>query len=254
MASVGAEQREYRGMCNICGTVGTFRGSLRFGREQFPCSHCRFSLRYRDQAAAILQQFACGLALCLDEFVKLDVCKNLSILEAALGGPFIRRFAGSANYVRSYLFDDVPVGECKNGVVCQDLQSTSFPDEKFDLVVTSDVMEHVADWRSVVRETARILRPGGAHVFSIPLRWPLLSASFARARVVNGTVEHIVEPRYHRAGDGEPALVFTDFGIDLLAYHGEVGMRARLFNSHEMLDGIHRFPSVIAVKPGGKPT
>lgn len=240
-------------MCNICGAVGTFSGTLRLGRENFPCPDCRANLRYRDQAAAILQQFACGLALCIDEFVRQDEFKNLSILEAALGGPFIRRFTRVSNYVRSYLFDDVPVGEVKDGVVCQDLQSTTFEDEKFDLIVTSDVLEHVADWRAVVRETRRILRPGGAHIFSIPLRWPLSSTSVARARVVNGTVQHLVEPRYHRSGDGQRALVFTDFGVDVLAYHEAIGMRARLFNSHEMLDGIHRFPSVVAVKPGRKP-
>lgn len=50
-----------------------------------------------------------------------------------------------------------------------------YPDAHFDAVVLLDVLEHVADERAVVAEIARVLRPGGLLVVSVPhsglLRW-----------------------------------------------------------------------------------
>ncbi len=50
-----------------------------------------------------------------------------------------------------------------------------YPDASFDAVVLLDVLEHVDDERRVVAEIARVLRPGGLLVLSVPhgglLRW-----------------------------------------------------------------------------------
>ncbi len=50
-----------------------------------------------------------------------------------------------------------------------------YPDALFDAVVLLDVLEHVDDERRVVVEIARVLRPGGLLVVSVPhsglLRW-----------------------------------------------------------------------------------
>jgi SAM-dependent methyltransferase len=43
----------------------------------------------------------------------------------------------------------------------------------FDLVFSSQVLEHVADDVSVLAECARVLRPGGEFVLSVPFYWPL---------------------------------------------------------------------------------
>ena len=40
--------------------------------------------------------------------------------------------------------------------------------ESFDAVIASDVLEHIADDRAAVAEIARVLRPGGVFVFSVP--------------------------------------------------------------------------------------
>ena len=41
-------------------------------------------------------------------------------------------------------------------------------DNSFDLVTCTEVIEHLENYRRLVRETARVLRPGGAVVFSTP--------------------------------------------------------------------------------------
>jgi SAM-dependent methyltransferase len=238
----------FDGLCSFCGTKGRFEGELRLARAEFPCPSCKATLRYRDQAAAILSHCADGTELFLEAFVRTERSKSLRILEAAIGGPFIRRFKALPHYRQCYLFDDVPIGEMRDGILCQNLKALSYASNSFDLVVTSDVMEHVDDVEAVIAEIARVLRPGGAHVFSIPMYVPIREKSISRARIVDGSIEHLVEPRYHRSGTGTPSLVFTDFGADLLAMHRRAGLRARFQSSHQLIERLRHFPTVVAIK------
>lgn len=48
-----------------------------------------------------------------------------------------------------------------------------FMDASFDAVTCLDVLEHVADERTVLAEAHRVLRPGGTLVVSVPHRGPL---------------------------------------------------------------------------------
>ena len=59
------------------------------------------------------------------------------------------------------------------GFVCGTGEQLPFRDRSFDAVVCMEVLEHVADPVMVVAEAARVLRPGGAFVFSGPDRSPI---------------------------------------------------------------------------------
>ena len=239
----------YEGICSFCGKKGRFQtDAIRRARDQLFCPSCRATQRYRTQAAAILSHFADGTEIFIDRFMRTELFSKISILEPAIRGPFARRFKGRPNYTQSYLFEDLPLGQTRDGVICQDLERMTFDDESFDLVLTSDVMEHVPNPRLAIAEVARVLRVGGAHVFSIPMRWPIPPQSTQRARIVDGQIEHILEPNYHRSGLDEPSLTFTDYGADLLEWHTAVGMRAHFFDCHRMVDYIGCFPAVVAVK------
>ncbi len=97
----------------------------------------------------------------------------------------------------------------------EDLQALSFPDRSFDLVITSDTLEHVPDWRAGLRETQRILRPGGRHVFTVPTRPDL---EHTRSRDGMPPIYHGEAPGplklVHRATDDNRLL--TDFGRDFV--------------------------------------
>ena len=241
-------ERYFAGLCNVCGYKGAISGRVYNHRESFGCPACRSTLRYREQAAAILAHYGRAQHVFLSRFVRSETCRKLRILEAAFHGPFIRHFKALPGYTQSYLFDDLAPGESRDGIVCQNLERLTFPDACFDLVITSDVMEHIAGVEQAVSEIARVLVPGGAHIFTVPLAWPIPETSVARARYEDGQIVHLFEPRYHRSGEGGEALVFTDFGEDLIELHARYGMRARFFRSHAAIAPLYRGGCVVAVR------
>jgi SAM-dependent methyltransferase len=104
----------------------------------------------------------------------------------------------------------------------EDLTRLTYPDASFDLVLTSETLEHVPDLSAALREIHRVLAPAGLHVFTIPLL-PHVPRTFARAIVLpDGSVEQICPRICHPGGEvGYP--VFTEFGADLGSVFEAVG-------------------------------
>src|SRR5262249_51652729 len=100
-------------------------------------------------------------------------------------------------------------GEVVQGVRSEDLTRLTYPDASFDLVLTSETLEHVPDLGAALAETRRVLVPGGRHLFTIPLL-PDVPQTFARSAVrSDGTVERRAPEIRHPGGDaGYP--VFTE--------------------------------------------
>lgn len=51
------------------------------------------------------------------------------------------------------------------------LQELCFPDDTFDVVICTQVLEHVAEPEQVLRELTRVLKPGGHLVLVAPQSW-----------------------------------------------------------------------------------
>jgi SAM-dependent methyltransferase len=52
--------------------------------------------------------------------------------------------------------------------VVDDITRTALAPATFDLILCTEVLEHIADWRAALGSMARLLRPGGALVLSTP--------------------------------------------------------------------------------------
>jgi SAM-dependent methyltransferase len=102
----------------------------------------------------------------------------------------------------------------------QDLEHLTFPTGSLDVVITSDVLEHVRLDRLAHKEIARVLRPGGIYLFTVP-----------HGRSFPHTIERVIvhdpsdpardefalEPEYHgdtNKPDGR-ALTYRVYGLDL---------------------------------------
>lgn len=53
---------------------------------------------------------------------------------------------------------------------CEDAHHLSFADSVFDVVFSNDMMGHFPDWQALLKEQARVCRPGGRVIFSLAFR------------------------------------------------------------------------------------
>ena len=219
-------------VCSVCGRTSVMRKVHRAPREGYRCAPCGATLRYRDQAAAILLLLSEGEPS-LAGLAASDRFSELRIFEPGLVGPFRPYFAGLPHYQTSYYWPELELGEEKDGIPKQDLQALTFDDEAFDLVITSDIFEHIFNpWRAF-EEVQRVLTPGGHHVCSIPLNRASGSTTVTRAREGADGVEHLLDPVYHGSPkDPEGSLVCTDFGLDVTDALRSYGIAANLVQGH----------------------
>jgi SAM-dependent methyltransferase len=140
---------------------------------------------------------------------------TLIVHESSPSGPAssaIERRCGQ--YSTSFLLEGVAEGTERDGRICQNLERLTFPPESFDLFISQDVMEHVMDPAAAFAEIGRVLKPGGAHVFTVPY-WPDQPTK-VRARAGPGAIDYLEQPRYHDSPVGiHGALVVTDWGQGL---------------------------------------
>ncbi|SHI44017.1 Methyltransferase domain-containing protein [Roseomonas rosea] len=245
------ETAGYRGLCNLCGAKGFFPAGGRSTRESFPCPSCRAALRWREQAAIILDEFARGQSVFLRHLVGSGKLNTVDIFEVALRGPFVTQMKGLPRYVRSYFWPDRPLGSVdEEGVRCEDLTQLTFPDESFDLVLSSDVMEHVHDIHTAFAEIARVLKPGGVHIFSIPNDWPFPDRSEPRVELIDGEEHHLKPPRYHVSGDGSPCIVTWDYGADIVDILAATGCSTQVVRRHSGIDPCYVNATFVARKRG----
>lgn len=66
-----------------------------------------------------------------------------------------------------------------------------FDDQSFDTIVSTQVIEHVTDPQQMLREIARVLRPGGIVLITAPFAWPLHEKPHDFQRFTRYGLEHL---------------------------------------------------------------
>lgn len=112
----------------------------------------------------------------------------------------------------AYLGRDIEPGTTIDGTRHEDVERLSFADDTFDLAVCMDVLEHVNEPARAIEQIARILRPDGELLLSIPFM-AHASGNVRRAEMGDTEIVHHEPAAYH--GNPPPGvgwLVFWDFG------------------------------------------
>jgi SAM-dependent methyltransferase len=187
-------------------------------KESSNCSACGAQLRARRMARVILKIYqpadSPASAPSLAAWARLPQIGRLRIVEINRIPGLHEQLASLPGFVFSDYCPGAGPGEVIHGVRSEDLVRLTYADNSFDLVLTSETLEHVPDLVAALAEIRRVLVPGGRHIFTIPML-PKVEKTFARMVTrADGSLEHRAPLICHPGGDsGYP--VFTEFGADL---------------------------------------
>jgi SAM-dependent methyltransferase len=221
------------GTCNVCGEKTRFyyTDPLLF-RESLTCARCLTTSRYRSIARGLLraaEELAGAHADSLSALADASSNRKLAVYDTQVA------FYGEGN---AYPIPDL-LARCSwidvstsrfdpkqrrgkrlgGGATNQNLEALTFPDASFDVVVTSDVLEHVRLDERAHSEIRRVLKPGGLHVFTVPHFRDRLTVD--RVEVVDpadpSSDRFPMEKEYHGDANSEEgrALAYRSYGTDL---------------------------------------
>lgn len=191
------------------------------GEEFKLCIRCRANLRY-EMLAMMFRKY----------------CSDLSskvIVELDHNSPLSKQFMGSNNYIKTYYSASTSVGFVNGaGLRCEDITQTSFNDSSVDVIISSDVLEHVSNIETAFKETKRILKNGGFHIFTVPPR----PKTIKRAEFVEGKTRLFMEPDYHSDPlNPEGILAYWDFGVDAIELFSKSGLDVSIIDGPKGKDG-----------------
>lgn len=231
---LGAVRHRRFGWCDVCGRFGPWLYQRRVispkleelwgltpkwaetlaTKESSDCHWCGTKLRGRRLARVVLDTYPVGTppapASSINTWIRSNEARSLRVAE-------INRIDGFHQILSSLpeltYSDFNPEGNADE-VRSEDLTHLTYSDAAFDLVLTSESLEHVPDFQTALSEIHRVLAPGGRHIFTVPLL-PDVPHTFPRSILhSDGTVAHLKPEIRHPGGDvGYP--VFTEFGADL---------------------------------------
>ncbi len=236
------------GICPVCGNDSAFDGFTENKRESGRCFHCGSFNRQRQVATMIRALYG------MDAFGPFRFPEGHAVYNTESSGALHEALLEIPGYVFSEYFgaEAPPGGEVK-GIRNENLQDLSFDDASFDLVLSSDVLEHMPMPYIAHREIFRVLKAGGRHIFTVSFQ-----ASEAlddmRAIEINHRVEYFGEKLFHGAPirPEEGSLVWRIFGLQMIVELARIGFVVSCWNLRDPARGIVGPWSIVfdARKPG----
>jgi SAM-dependent methyltransferase len=151
--------------------------------------------------------------------------EKLVVLDADPTSKLQPLFAGNCRYQRSGYSNDIPNGfEMESGILCVDLQRMPFANASLDLLISSDVLEHVDNDSLSFQEAYRVLRPRGRYVFTVPFAAERVATQIRALTVSDGSVVHRHSVQLHGDRQG-PILAMRLYGRDIVQQVESFGFR-----------------------------
>ena len=201
-------------------------------KESCSCSRCGAKLRARRMARALLALYPVGTppapAPSLARWVVYPESRSRRVAEINRIDGLHEQLLVLPSFSNSDFHPGTEPGSIVAGERSEDLTRLTYADASFELVLSSETLEHVPDLEAALSEIRRVLVPGGRHVFTIP-QLPRESKTFARSVVLaDGSIEDRAPRICHPGGDaGYP--VFTEFGADIALVFERAGFELEVF-------------------------
>lgn len=215
------------GTCPICQEDTTFSSCEPWLRDNFLCDSCGSIPRERALFSV--------LEMLHPNWAELEIHES----SPSDRGASARIARDCPRYSRSFFFPGIQPGQIHNGERCENLEALTLADGSIDVFITQDVLEHVFHPDLVFSEIARTLRPGGTHIFTVPITRYSLESRY-RALLTDGDIEYVLEAQYHgNPIDGRGALVTVDWGWDICHHiFAASGLFTHVFQIDDLSRGI----------------
>lgn len=215
--------------CPICGRRSTplydfpdikLRREHKIGvlRETLQCRECFGSLRQRSLALALLDHLYDRTAIRHESISALAVAGlgGLRLLDTDSFSAISNLLRNVPGYIRCSYLPNRPWGsEIEPNYYNINLENIDFVDKDFDIVLTSDVMEHVRNSDAAHTEINRILKSGGVYIFNVPYDEDS-ERDILLVDTSTNEDKYLCSPQYH----GDPLtggiLAYRVFGRDLI--------------------------------------
>lgn len=247
----------YFGFCPLCGKKTVMLMENPNLRETGFCLFCSAMARYKG-IAEILKR----LILIKSHFKELDIeilkkylkkvnltqysikkifknikSKNFSVYEPSSTGAIYYALRKFRFYIYSEFFPypNLKPGQLIGDTRFEDIQTLSFDDNSFDLVLTQEVFEHIKDPELAFKEIYRVLKPGGIHVFTIPFE----NREKTIKRIDKNNKILINPVMYHNDNIRvRGPIVYTDFGYDIIEKLNNMNFPSFIFSIRKPKLGI----------------
>jgi SAM-dependent methyltransferase len=229
MLRIDSLRRHASGFCSVCNrrTVFLITDALQSIRNNAVCIRCKSCSRNRHLALKILDRYA---DLGISSLADFRERQEIVVLNTSSRSPIAKALGKGKNIFNTEYYEDVPPGECKNGVRCENLERLTFADESIDLAITEDVFEHVRELEKGFAELARVLKKGMYHLFTVPYFFDLPTAPlFKKQGEVYEPISLPVE--YHGDFIREKIPVYHRLGYDIFPILEKIGFETRLVRS-----------------------
>ena len=221
------------GICNVCGNAEGFALKSANFREELRCKVCHSFNRKRQIAAVLLTEIGAPREATIRSSLRL-LPEAIWIMET---GPYAEAFAAPTLFTSEYLSPDLVSGQVRKGVRHEDATNPSFADNSLDMIISSDVFEHIPDPYQAHRRLFACLKPGGTHIFTVPF-FAERACDEIRATCEGGKDLYVREPEYH----GDPVrgriLVYRIFGIEMLVTLERIGYGVKMLRVRDPRCGI----------------
>lgn len=222
------------GICPVCGNLALFQGFTSNLRESGSCSSCGSFNRQRQIAYMVRQCFQ------LAPNGPLELPAGIIVYNTETTGAVNSVLSSLENYINSeYFGPEHTPGQIVDGRRHEDIQNLSFDSNSIDLILSSDVLEHMPSPYLAHQEIFRVLKPGGRHIFTVPFSHEAARDDI-RAELINGEIRYLSEKLFH--GDpvrpAEGILVWTIFGVEMLLKLRDLGFAVEAWDVYNADAGI----------------